>query len=210
MSTTSNLWCELAESKKYREAFATLQLKRGVPFQIRSLLKERNWKQEELAEMAGVSQGVISRAQDPDYGNLTINTIARIAAGFDVAFIGKFVPFGDLVEWFENLSEDSGQVESFEKEYANRQKRKLRVIRKKRRGRVRKIAGNGSMQQPSVGQMQLSLFESSNTKTTAAETISAGIGNVVQMPRKQQRPVNSQSAAGFSQLGGIISASQGR
>jgi transcriptional regulator with XRE-family HTH domain len=94
-----------------------LQLKRGVAFQIRALLKKRGWTQGKLAENAKLTQGVISRAQDPNYGNLTVNTINRVAAGFDVAFIGLFVPFGTLVEWFENLSEELGEVESFEAEY---------------------------------------------------------------------------------------------
>jgi hypothetical protein len=59
---------------------------------------------------------VISRAEDPDYGNLTINTISRIASGFDVAFIVKFVPFSELDRWFLDLSEKSVEVPSFEEE----------------------------------------------------------------------------------------------
>ena len=113
----SNLWAQLAESKEFREEFSALQLKRGVAFQIRALLKKRGWTQGKLAENAKLTQGVVSRAQDPDYGNLTVNTINRIAAGFDVAFIGLFVPFTVLVEWFENLSEELGKVEPFEDEY---------------------------------------------------------------------------------------------
>jgi transcriptional regulator with XRE-family HTH domain len=107
----------LAESKEFREEFSALQMKRGVAFQIRALLKKRGWTQGKLAENAKLTQGVISRAQDPNYGNLTVNTINRVAAGFDVAFIGLFVPYSSLVEWFENLSEELGEVEAFEEEY---------------------------------------------------------------------------------------------
>jgi transcriptional regulator with XRE-family HTH domain len=118
MSTvSSSLWQEL-KSKDYRAAFAELQLKRGVPFQIRAMLKKRKWTQETLAEKSGLTQGVISRAQNPGYGNLTVNTINRIGVGFDVAFLGRFVSFGEFVEWFRNLSEESaGSVESFEEEF---------------------------------------------------------------------------------------------
>jgi hypothetical protein len=52
-----------------------------------------------------LTQGVVSRAEDQDYGNLTFNTIGRIAAGLDMAFIGRFVPFSDLVKFAEELSE---------------------------------------------------------------------------------------------------------
>src|SRR5712691_11808900 len=117
MSMTSKLWQKFARSKKYREEFVAAQVKRGIPFQARALLKAREgWTQETLAEKAGLTQGVVSRALNPNYGNLTLNTIIRIAAGFDVAFIGKFVPFSELETWFTNLSENSAQVTSFEEE----------------------------------------------------------------------------------------------
>jgi transcriptional regulator with XRE-family HTH domain len=117
MSTLSSLWRKLAKSKKYREEFVSAQLKRGIPFQARAILKSREgWTQETLAEKSGLTQGVISRALNPNYGNLTLNTIIRIAAGFDVAFIGRFVPFSELEKWFQNMSEESLQVPTFEEE----------------------------------------------------------------------------------------------
>jgi transcriptional regulator with XRE-family HTH domain len=117
VSGFSQLWVRLAKSKKYREGFVAAQVKRGIPFQIRTMLKKAGLSQEELATRAGLTQGVVSRAADPEYGNLTINTIIRIAAGFDVAFIGKLVPFSELAKWFVDLSEDSMLVKSFEEEY---------------------------------------------------------------------------------------------
>jgi transcriptional regulator with XRE-family HTH domain len=116
VSAFNQLWKKLAKSKRYREEFVAAQVKRGIPFQIRSLLKKKKLSQEELAKRAGVTQGVVSRAADPEYGNLTLNTIIRIAAGFDVAFIGKFVPFSELGKWFTDLSEDAVDVKSFEQE----------------------------------------------------------------------------------------------
>ncbi len=112
----SSIWSQLANCKEFREEFNSLQLKRGVSFQIRSMLKRRGWTQEQLAYRSKLTQGVVSRAQNPDYGNLTLKTINRIAAGFDVAFIGAFVPFTKLVDWFENLSEEYGNVAPFEAE----------------------------------------------------------------------------------------------
>ena len=52
---------------------------------------------------------------NPNYGNLTLNTLIRIAAGFDVAFIGHLVPFSELGRWFINLSEATN-IPSFEQE----------------------------------------------------------------------------------------------
>ena len=87
-----------------------------------------NWSQGGLAKASGLTQGVISRAENPNYGNLTFNTALRIAAGFDVAFVGWFVPFSKLTEWFENMSEESMQIASFKEEDSIEQEQKLPAI----------------------------------------------------------------------------------
>jgi transcriptional regulator with XRE-family HTH domain len=115
VSTFNEVWRKL-ENKEYRSAFVAAQFKRLVPFQIRSLRKQRGWSQEKLAENSNLTQGVISRAEDSDYGNLTVNTILKIAGGFDVAFVGWFVTFSQLDEWFIGVSEDAVKVPSFEEE----------------------------------------------------------------------------------------------
>jgi transcriptional regulator with XRE-family HTH domain len=85
-----------------------------IPFQIRSLRKQHEYSQAQLAKESKLTQGVISRAEDPDYGNLTLNTLTRIAAGFDCAFVGRFVAFSELGKWYTRLDhEDSLKVPSF-------------------------------------------------------------------------------------------------
>lgn len=116
MNAFDALWKKLAASKEYREEFVAAQVKRGIPFQIRALMKNIPLTQDQLAERSGLTQGVISRAANPDYGNLTLNTIIRVAAGFDVAFIGKFVPFSEFDRWFTDLDEDKIRVPTFDEE----------------------------------------------------------------------------------------------
>jgi transcriptional regulator with XRE-family HTH domain len=116
VSTFNDVWRKMSANKEYRSAFAKAQFKRLVPFQIRALRKNRHMSQEKLAEQANLTQGVISRAEDSDYGNLTVNTILKVADGFDCAFVGRFVPFSELDDWFLNLSEDTVQVPSFDEE----------------------------------------------------------------------------------------------
>jgi transcriptional regulator with XRE-family HTH domain len=115
VSTFSKLWIKL-RNRAYRNAFVAAQLKRGIPFQLRVMRKKLGLSQADVARLAGVSQGVISRAEDSDYGNLTFNNVLRIAAGLDVAFVGRLVPFSDLARWFDNLSEESVQVSTFDEE----------------------------------------------------------------------------------------------
>ena len=114
--TFSSLWNKFAKSKKYREQFTVSYLKRSIPFQISELRNKRGWSQEQLAEAAKVTQGVISRAENPNYGNLTFNTALRIAAGLDVAFVGEFVSFSELARRVEYMSERTAQIVAFEKD----------------------------------------------------------------------------------------------
>jgi transcriptional regulator with XRE-family HTH domain len=115
------LWEKLARSKKYREHFATAFAKRSIPSQIRELMRQQELSQEKLAKQSGLTQGVISRAIDLNYGNLTLNTIVRIAAGLDCAFVGKYVPFSELGRHVANMPESvPAHVPTFEQENASR------------------------------------------------------------------------------------------
>ncbi len=138
MTIFSDLWRKLFD-KKYREHYALSLLKRSVAFQIKTLRKKHCGTQAVLAERSNLKQGVISRAEDQDYGNLTFNTVGRIAAGFDMAFIGKFVPFSELVRFSQDLSEDEFRnLPTFEHDAAPRE------TSKRHRFRNRRLVARGS------------------------------------------------------------------
>src|ERR1700677_622822 len=112
-----DIWRKLSD-KKYREHYALSLLKRSVAFQVKTLRKKHCGTQAVLGEKSDLKQGVISRAEDQEYGNLTFNTVGRIAAGLDVAFVGRFVPFSELIRFSENLSEDEfKEILTFDEEY---------------------------------------------------------------------------------------------
>ena len=106
MSTLKEIWRKISGSKDYRKELVSTMLKRGTAMQIQALMKERGWTQTKLAELSGVKQGVISRARNPEYGNLTFNTVIEIAGGFDVAFIGRFVPFSEFAKYVASLPDE--------------------------------------------------------------------------------------------------------
>jgi transcriptional regulator with XRE-family HTH domain len=119
VTTFKSIWQKLANSKEYRSSYALALLKRSVAFQIKTLRKEHCGSQAELAQAAGITQGVVSRAEDQDYGNLTLNTVGRIAGGLDIAFVGRFVPFSELAKFSLNLSEEEfSNIPTFEEESA--------------------------------------------------------------------------------------------
>lgn len=113
---SDRLWRRLVGSKKYRGQFVSAQARRAFAFQLRAIMKKRGMTQAELAEKSGLTQGVISRAVDPNYGKLTITVIVKIANGLDMAYQGLLVPFSEAVNWFSNMSEESVQVPTFEEE----------------------------------------------------------------------------------------------
>ena len=106
----------LKKSKEHRAAFVASQINIGLPFQIRSLRKQREWEQKRLADEAGMLQPRISAIESPGYGNLTLETLKRLAAAFDVALIVRFAPFSELIRWSDRFSPDDFKVLGFENE----------------------------------------------------------------------------------------------
>jgi hypothetical protein len=51
--------------------------------------------------------------EDPNYGNLTLNNLLKIAAALDVGLLVKLVPFSRLVREFEDLSPEAMSAPSF-------------------------------------------------------------------------------------------------
>ena len=91
-----DLYQELCD-KEFRDAFVEAHIDNGIAYQISGMRRDRDWDQKTLAEKAGTRQAVISRMEDPDYGRLSITTLKKIAAAFDVALEVKFVPFSEFV-----------------------------------------------------------------------------------------------------------------
>lgn len=102
------------KDKRYRDAFVSEYIDAGISFQIRALRKREGWTQKKLAEKTGMAQERISVAENPNYSSFNIKTLKRIASAFDVAFIGRFVPISELVDWELNISSETLAPVSFE------------------------------------------------------------------------------------------------
>ena len=118
MSVTSEekVLSKLENSKAYREAYVNEHVKTSVPLQIRHLREQLELTQTQLAEQAKTTQTVISRLEDPNYGNLTLNSLLRIAAALDIGLLVKFVPFSRLLLEFQELSPQALSATSFTEE----------------------------------------------------------------------------------------------
>ena len=106
-------------SKDYRDAWVDESVRMIVPYQIQAMRNQRDWSQEFLGERAGMLRNAISRLESPDYGRLSVNTLLRIAHGFDCGLLVKFVPFNRLARELEDASESALQVTSFPDDYGS-------------------------------------------------------------------------------------------
>ena len=108
----SKSWEKLREPE-YRKAFVEAQLSVNLPFQIRALLKERGWTQEDLAKKTGMLQPRISGLLSPGRTRPNIETLRRLASAFDCAVAVRFVPFSELLRWSDGFDPETFSVPSF-------------------------------------------------------------------------------------------------
>jgi transcriptional regulator with XRE-family HTH domain len=67
-------------------------------------------RQTDLARATGLHQSRISVFETPGAANVTLETLAKIAAGFKVGLIVKFVPFSEMLHWENEYSQDTFDV----------------------------------------------------------------------------------------------------
>jgi transcriptional regulator with XRE-family HTH domain len=94
------------QDPEYRHAYVESFVDSLISAQIRELRKRRGWDQKTLADKVRTTQSAISRLERPDYSSWRIETLHKLAGAFDVAFIGKFVSFGDALDDIERFSLD--------------------------------------------------------------------------------------------------------
>ena len=103
-------------NKEYRDAFVDALIRNGLAFQIRALRKRQEWSQAELGCLVETAQNVISRYEDPDYGNFSLNTLKRLAATFNVGLVCHFATFGDVRRVADSVSQSTIAVPTYDME----------------------------------------------------------------------------------------------
>jgi transcriptional regulator with XRE-family HTH domain len=107
------LWSRLS-SKTYRDAFVGAHLSNTIAAQISTMREDRGWTQHELAVAAEMKQSRSPVLEDPNNESLSIKTLRRVAAAFDVALIVRFAAFSEAARWASASSSDKYSVPAFE------------------------------------------------------------------------------------------------
>lgn len=92
--------------QEYRHSYLESFLDSLVTGQIRELRESRGWSQKDLAKRLKTTQSAISRLESPNYFKWKIDTLKKLARAFDMAFVGKFVSFGDALDDIEYFGID--------------------------------------------------------------------------------------------------------
>ncbi|MCY0389601.1 transcriptional regulator [Robbsia sp. Bb-Pol-6] len=101
----------------YRNGYVKASVEQGMAFQLRALRSARGLTQKEVATGAGLgSQSAVARLEDPSYGRMSIPTLLKLGAYYDVALSVQFVAYSEFFRNKQNMSEEAMQVRSFEEE----------------------------------------------------------------------------------------------
>jgi transcriptional regulator with XRE-family HTH domain len=111
-TTVKQIWKKLTK-KEYRDSYVAAHISNTVASQIFMLREARGWTQKELAQKAGMKQSRISALEDPNYENIEVGTLKRLASAFDVALTARFIPFSELATWAADLSQEKLLVSDF-------------------------------------------------------------------------------------------------
>jgi transcriptional regulator with XRE-family HTH domain len=114
-STMKRIWKRMGR-KAWRTSYVGAHISNTIASQITKLRLANGWTQARLADQVGMKQSRISALEDPNWENVEVATLRRLAAAFDVALTVRFVPFSHLAEWVATLSDDKLLVPSYEEE----------------------------------------------------------------------------------------------
>ena len=83
--------------KDYRDAYLDGYVKTSIALQINALRTQLGLTQNEFADKLGVTQSIVSRLENTEYGSVTINTLLKVAKENAVALDVKFVAYPKII-----------------------------------------------------------------------------------------------------------------
>lgn len=110
--------------REFRDTYVDRRVRRLIAYQLRALREDRGFSQQQVAELLGMKQSAVSRLENPEYGRVSVSTLLKAAAAYDVALIVRFVTHAEFSEQTSDLSPLALVVKSYHaskpRKYSNR------------------------------------------------------------------------------------------
>jgi primosomal protein N'' len=105
--------------KDFRDEFVADQVRARIALMVRALREQadRKWSQATLGKKAGKPQNVISRIEDPNYGQLSLQTLLEITAAFDLPLLIDIPEWDDWLRRIKVISKEALARTSFDAEH---------------------------------------------------------------------------------------------
>lgn len=114
-----NKFLQEVRDYEYRHEYVSANIVNGLAFQIGLMREAQEWSHDELAERCGETSKSISRIENPNCEDYSLDTLLQLAKAFDVALLVRFAPFSELADWVINLSDEKLIPLSYENEQMN-------------------------------------------------------------------------------------------
>ena len=101
------------KNKAYRNAYMQGHVRSRIAYQIRALREQRGLSQQDLADLLGTTQSVVSRLESTEYGKASVQTLLDIASVLDIALSVKFCSYPEFLEGAADVSPRALRVESY-------------------------------------------------------------------------------------------------
>jgi transcriptional regulator with XRE-family HTH domain len=95
---------KLRDDPKYRQRFFLAEASAHIAAQLIALRKRRGLSQKEVAQLAGTRQPAISRAEQADYQNWSLNTLRSIADALHARIRVYIQPAEDILGEYESAN----------------------------------------------------------------------------------------------------------
>lgn len=105
------------DDRGVRHLYVDSTIRQLLALKIKAMREARGLDQETLGALAGgMKKSSISRLENPNYSNMTLETLKRLARAFDVALLVDFVPFTEFVNRISDRTEADFAPASYEYE----------------------------------------------------------------------------------------------
>ncbi len=109
----------LSKDKAYRDSYLSTHARSGIAYQIQALREKLGLSQYGFACKIGMTQSVVSRLENPEYGKVTIQTLLQVAMALDVALQIRFCSYPEFLAAIADVSPAALAVDSIQETMKN-------------------------------------------------------------------------------------------